>query len=404
MNSLERPAFGSADISQTRLTRRRFFQLAAVTTGATVAAGPFLIPHIAEQALRQITPVPGEKVDFREYFARFHRLREDNPLYAEAFKPITYEPYPFSQTRPDHQHPFGTLQFHTDQSTSLDLVLPSRPTDNVSLHPLLVRVDDQKEAYFYPLIQSVRPTRQHMRLVVDQGDHEVVISPLSDSPDQSVLGKPELGILHGTPLQEALQNILPVFNVRPDLLNHPTKDALLFAFTTLHINHAGILGIQQHVIASSEESNQSVQSRYDEFDHRTIDIETIEMRKTRYDSRTGQIDKEMLLETAILQVRGHEWRKRYSRSSIDQITETDNVGGPAQLTHRGLSSSLNLLPPGWKNIDLVAANPEMQILGFREEIHKHDWFFRGLPKASEMADDLLRKLRHNPQGVYPSIS
>lgn len=392
----------AGEIMSRYYSRREILKKGAIG-GATIASAPFIVPQVVEQAMRQITPVPGEKVDFREYFTGFHRLRENNPLYQEAFKPMTYEPYPFTQTQPDAKHPFGTLQFHTDQATSLDLILPARPTDNVSLHPLLVRIDKQKEAYFYPLVQSVRPTRQHMRLVVGQGDHEVIISPLSDGLNLNALAKPELSMVHGTPLQEALQNILPVFNVRPDLLSRPTKDALLFGFTTLHIRHDGVFAVEQHIVASSEESNQSVQSRYDEFDHRTIDFETIEVAKTRFDPKTGQLDADMLTETAIIQVRGHKWEKKTSKSNIDQITETDNVGGPTQLTHLGLAPNLTLLPSTWGNIDLVNANPEMQILGFREEAHKHDFFFRGFPRASKMADTLLAKLRQNPQDVYPTV-
>ena len=400
MNSSERSAFSYSDISQTRLSRRRLL-LQGLTT---IAVGPLISPGIVNQAIRQITPVPGKNVDFQKYFEGFHPITENDAIYNKLYQEVTYKPYPFTHISPDRDHPFGNLEISVDKDTSFDLVLPSSVTDNVSLHMLGIQVDEQEEKYIYPLIQSVRPSRQHMRLILTPGNHRVEISPLSESFDQSALGPPELSIPRDTPFQEALQNIAPVFNMRPDTMHHPTKDALLFGFTTVNINPEGLLLIEQHVVAAAEESNMPAQERLKRFG-RTVDFETIEARKTHYDALTGKLDKAMLSETAIIQVRGHEWRQRQTDGFIDQIAETDNTGGVVILTKRGLAPSLYILPPGWQNIDLVNLNPEWQILGFRAEARKKGtpWSPR-LPHATELAEEKLAELRENPEGIYPRLA
>jgi hypothetical protein len=170
----------------------------------------------------------------------------------------------------------------------------------------------------------------------------------------------------------------------------------------VYVNKNGQVAIENRVLAASEESLMSASDRLERFG-RTVDIETIDIKKAAYDPQKGW---QILPNTAIIQVRGHTWRRWHGGSNIDQITETDNVAGLDRLTNFGLSPSLLILPAGWTNDDLVKANPELQILGFGKEAHKNSssLFSHRLPHAAKEAQTLLTALRQTRKGTYPSLA
>lgn len=348
-----------------------------------------------------------ETRDMNQFDKGFRFVEQSDEIFHDLFAPEQYEHIPFSQERSNIPEVVYKGRFSVDtDNASIQFQLSSKPRDDVSVHPLVVSINNKK--FLVPFIQTLRPSST----ITEIGEYtrgEYAIEVVDKSPHHQSLARDTVAMqlvrVTGTPLQNFLRQSAPWFPVRPDLIHSLWKDILLMQWTKPFINGRKIK-LENWMLFSSEKGGKTPRERDAEYG-RTNDYESLLHELVLASDNEGYF----LHGEKLAQVKGndgHVWTAftgvyigdhplipivhKNNISDADFTPRTDLVYAPGR----------NLLPYNIQDKDMQRFNREVTIIGYRQEQETPWWSSRWYPNAGKKARKELSLLKKNPHGKFPT--
>lgn len=353
----------------------------------------------------------------------FEPLEITDDFYAELFTPEKYTRFrelplgnPEEYEDPTVLYRGGFSVYQDD--TFVDISVESDSQDDVSLSPLIVTLNEDREQeaqhFLIPYIKSIRQTRILSQLGSFDSGEETTIT-IRELPTSAPIDREKVHIYlenpQGTHLQEMLRRTSPMYGIRKNNINadHPEylmNDIPLIGFTNV-LKKGDIIETTDHIILSGEDGGTYPDSLLSQYNRSTDDEWAILEHRTVDGS---------LLTPAYYQAARHQPEKFYgirlSNHPQLQIATDNNNFSTRDYTNYFYFPKRQYFSIPYTKEEIVKIdrhihelNPEFQIISYREAAlgslnsqRNQRWF---LDDGDEKANELLTVLRGMPAAIFP---